>query len=116
MSMGDYPWGAKYDPNAPWNEIEDWVEIVDINQDGEVELIKRSYIAEDDWEDETDTIDSYSMDKFLSERFQLDFKKLEEDGKNIEIISLREIKKGSYCIVTKYGETKITFDDLSQLL
>jgi len=115
-SMGDYPWGAKDDPNAPWNEKEDWVEIIDINKYGEVELIRRTYIAEDDWEEEKDTIDPYNMDKFLAEEFKLDFKKLEEEGESIEIIDLQELKNGWYSIVTKYGMTKTTFSELFSLL
>lgn len=115
MSMGGYPLGAEYDPNAPWNEREDWIEIVEINRHGDIDLIKRTYIAEDDWDDETNTIDSYDMDKFLCEKLKLDFKKIEAEGEGIEILSLEESKNGYYIITTHFGIIKTSFEELYML-
>lgn len=112
MSMGDYPPGAKYDSSAPWNEREDWIEIVEINRQGDIDLIKRTYIAEDDWDDETNTIDPSDMDKFLCEKLELDFKKIEEEGEGIEILDLTELKDECYDIITPFGVVKTSFSEL----
>ena len=58
----DYPPGAEYNPKAPWNKP-DWDEIVDVNQYGEVELIKRAYIEEEDWEEDKQIIDGNIMNQ-----------------------------------------------------
>lgn len=115
-NMGDYPVGAKYDPNAPWNEKQDFDKIVNINKYGEIELISRIYINEEEINDEKNIIDPYYLDKFLIEKLNINSKKLEEAGESVEIINLLELKNDKYLIITKYGILKTSFEKLYNLL
>ena len=114
---GYYPAGAENDPGAPWNQSDPDIEReVELNQYGEVELIERNYTSREpdneDYEDETTSIDPYFMDKFLAEKFGLNFEELQEEGEGIEIEDIEEPKPEHYILITKYGNVEVDFDDL----
>lgn len=58
--------GSKNDSRVSWNEKEDWAEIIELNSYREIEVIQRTYIAENDWEDEKNTIDLDIFEKLVA--------------------------------------------------
>jgi hypothetical protein len=110
----NYPWGAKYDPNAPWNQSEPDIEyILDIDEAGEITLIERNHISREpdneDWEDEKTIIDPLYMDEFIANKLNLNIDE-HEDG--IEITDIKEPKENKYIIITPFGEFETDWDEL----
>lgn len=106
----NYPIGAENDPNAPWNQEDDfWGNefIVDLNQYGEVAL---SYNDND----KNTTIDPYYMDEFLADKLYLDFEELEENGETIEIKDIVEIDN-KMMFYTDKGVVTVDYDELEEL-
>ena len=115
-NRGDYPWGAEYDSRAPWNEKNDYDLIVDLDYFGEVILIQRTHIDENDWEDDTRTIDAAKMNKYLAEQLHLDLEAIEEGEKKLDILEIKELKNKSWNIITSNGNINTSFVELENLL
>jgi hypothetical protein len=117
----NYPPGAEYDSNAPWNQSDPDIEyIVDLNQYGELELIERNYTSREpeneDWEDEKTIIDPYYMDQFLGKKLIIPPSELENiEDEGIEIQKIEESSDGNYILVTKYGNVNVSFDELESI-
>ena len=110
----NYPLGAEYDSNAPWNQSDPDIEyILDIDKDGEIELIERNYISREpdneDWEDEKTIMDPFYMDKFIADKLNLNIDD-HEDG--IEITNIKEPKTNKYTIITPHGNVETDWDEL----
>jgi hypothetical protein len=107
---GDYPPGAKYDKDAPYNEGDDksFVDVT-LTDDNEIQLERKVYVDEDDTETiENDIIDPGKMNEFLADAFEVDYEE------TIEIEDV--IQHGDDCtIVTDRGEVKITIEGLYKL-
>jgi hypothetical protein len=114
---GDYPWGADEDPGAPWHQdSEDHrIKSVEINKDGEVELSWKTMTAEDDFDEETETIDRDTMNDYLSKHLNIDLEPYDEEGTDI-ITNLEEVEDEVYQVYGPDGKFVTTsFEDLADL-
>jgi len=112
---GYYPPGAEHDPSAPWNERDDYTLIIEMDYYGEVVLIQRTYIAEDDWEDETKTINAETMSSFLASELNIDIEEMWEDGEDIDIEEIIELKNETWDIITSHGKVNVSWRELEEL-
>jgi hypothetical protein len=115
-SLGGYPPGAEHDPRAPWNETDQIEDFIRLNVYGEVEVVHRRQLDEDEWEEDAKTIDPYDMDKFLAQKLRLDFQRLDDEGKSIEIEEIRNLGGGRYEIYTEIGRIRTSLSEIEDLL
>jgi len=112
---GYYPPGAEHDPMAPWNETDDSIKLVEMEYYGDIVLIWRTYIAKDDWEDETANIDPEVFEEFCSIKLKLDYEKLRMNEETIDLRNIKE-EKNRYRIITSHGEFTTSFKELERLI
>jgi len=112
-NSGDYPWGARYDSNAPWNEVpDDRINIADINKYGEIELTWRTMLSSEDWEEEHDVIDNDILDEYLAHRLNLNL----ENYDTQVMTDFEEIENNTYKITASSGDyITVSFEDLANL-
>lgn len=114
----NYPLGAAYDRNAPWNQPED-NSIIDfeMDRDGDPRLITKVYIGEEDIEIlDNKSIDPMHLDKALLKKLGLSYGELE--GINMEEeFSIEEYyqKGNTVYFKTNIGDTEISIDELQSL-
>jgi len=111
---GDYPWGAENDSLAPYNDPGDnRIKYAEVNRDGDIVL--SWYTSEDEGDEETEIIDSYTLNSFLSSHFNLDLEKYQESGESI-MTDFEEVDDNVYKISGPAGDYIIvSFDDLANL-
>jgi hypothetical protein len=112
---GYYPPGAEFDPSAPWNESDKSIKIVEMEYYGDIVLIYRTYIAKNDWEDETENIDAEVFEEFCATKLKLNYKKLQRNEEAIDLKNIKE-EKPHYRIITSHGEFTTTFKELERLI
>lgn len=117
VNEDNYPEGAKYDLSAPYNQKDNIIKLAEITKDGEVQLIWRKMIGEDDWEDETQEIDAETMNHFLAHHLNInldDFYETSDDG--ILMTDFENLEDGEYKISAFGGEyVTASFEDLENL-
>lgn len=112
----NYPPGAEYDRNAPWNEPEDssWT---DFEMDGDPYLVTKGYVSEDDIEIlDNQSIDPMNLDKVLLKKLGLSYEELEnlEMEEEFSIEEYHQIGDIVY-FKTNIGDTEISIDELQSL-
>jgi len=114
----NYPPGAEYDRNAPWNESEDssWTDF-ETDRDGDPRLITKAYVSEDDIEIlENRSIDPMHLDKALLKKLGLFYEELEDLGMEEEFSIEEYYQKGNTVYFkTNIGDTEISIDELQSL-
>ena len=113
---GYYPPGAEHDPNAPWNQNDDTKKLIDFNEWGDLELVYRTTAGPEEWEDEKETIDAETFDRFLAKKLELDYDEMIEADEEIEIIGLNNLKNNFYEFITSHGDVKTSFSELKGLV
>jgi len=111
---GYYPPGAEFDPSAPWNESDKSIYLVEMEYYGDIVLIRRTYIAKDDWEDETANIDPEVFEEFCSKKLKLDYEEIQRKEEKIDLRDIKE-KKHRYRIITSHGEFTTSYRELEDL-
>ena len=111
-SLGDYPWGAANDPNAPWNEKEDDSSFT-LDIDGQELYITRAYnqTAEDEWDEEKGYVDMEKFDEYAAKQLGLNQEEQYEAENYLEINDWKE-EGNKIHFDTTWGNFTISMDEL----
>jgi len=114
----NYPPGAEYDRNAPWNESEDssWTDF-EMDRDGDPRLVTKAYVSEDDIEIlENKSIDPMYLDRALLKELGLSYNELENLNMEEEFQIKEYYQKGDIVYFkTTAGDVELSIDEIEKL-